>query len=379
MRIAAVEEKLKQLQADQEAISWSGRVELVQNLCGSSNRIRAFHPSILDLLRLLASDPKWEVRKEVADHLHKLGESDFAALASILAHDENAFVKTSAERALARRRKGHAGDAKRAKGLDRMEGELGKLEALHGSKVSSLVRDLAHRLYEGLVGASVHEMRSIVTAMKSNVELLEQAAETDVESVARKVAPRLARQVSFLEQLLSDMRDYTHSPSRSRGTERLQDLVTEALEMVREEFRAKRRDASQISVIQNIPADLMVTVSRVEIVLALRNLLKNAHEAFIIDDTQFSGGEIHLDATGGEDGIRIEIRDNGMGLSEGELEAVCEFIPGRTSKNYLGTGFGLPIAQRNLKANGGDLRIESWEDQGTTVTVWLPMAGENKK
>jgi signal transduction histidine kinase len=72
----------------------------------------------------------------------------------------------------------------------------------------------------------------------------------------------------------------------------------------------------------------------------------------------------------------ITIADNGMGLEAVELEAVRQFIPGKSSKGNLGTGFGLPIARRNIRAHGGDLFIGSEVDVGTRVRVWLPINGK---
>lgn len=374
MRASIIESKLAELRADRESISWSSRIRLVNSLLGDASRVHALSSAASDLLRLLATDPKWEVRKEIADHLPKLGDSDFAGLAAIFTDDDNAFVKGAAERALAGRRKGHLGSIKRAKGLDRMEDELLKVESRHGAKVSSLVRDMAQRLYEGLVGASVHEMRSVVTAMKLDIEQLARIGHSD-ELTTGRIAPRLGKSVEFLEQLLDDMRDYTRAPSRERATERLDDLFRHAMEMVRAEFSARGRDTTPITLLSDIPADLTASVSRIQIVLALRNLLKNAHESFMRDEVSFDHGVVRVSAEGDGESVSISISDNGMGLEENELEALRQFIPGKSSKGNLGTGFGLPIARRNIRSHGGDLFIESEVDFGTRVKVWLPING----
>lgn len=43
-----------------------------------------------------------------------------------------------------------------------------------------------------------------------------------------------------------------------------------------------------------------------------------------------------------------------------------------------GTGFGLPIARRNIAAHGGSLNIDSVENEGTRVTVLLPIEGREE-
>ena len=375
MRAATIKSKLAELQADRESISWPNRIRLVNSLLGDGNRVRTLSSDSTELLRLLAADPKWEVRKEIADHLSKLGNSDFATFAAIFTEDENAFVKAAAERALARRRKGHLGSTRRTKGFDLIERQLQRVETAHGSNVALLVRDMAQQLYEGLVGASVHEMRSVVTAMKLDIEQVARTVNPD-EPTSGRIALRIGKSVEFLEQLLDDMRDYTLAPSRERATERLDDLIRHAMEMVQADFFSKGRDASPVNLESIIPSDLMVRVSRTQIVLALRNLLKNAHESFMLDAFSFDKGVVLVTAECDEESVFIKISDNGMGLEEDELETLRQFIPGRSSKGNLGTGFGLPIARRYIQANGGDLFIDSKVDVGTCVKVCLPINGK---
>lgn len=377
MDTPAIQEMVKRLAADRESVPWSERVFMVRRLLGKSGRVRPLEAPANELLGMFAEDPKWEVRKEVADQMFRLGDSDFACLAAILSRDDNAFVKSAAERAMDRRRSGRNDAAKRVRGLDRIEDELRRIEVRHGEAVANMVRDTAQRLYEGLVGASVHEMRSVVTAMKTNIENMGRCRDDEAGDVARKVAVRLADSVSYLERLLDDMKDYTQETSRERASEPVAELVSEALGMVRAEFSSRRRDASGVEVRVEVPADLIVWVSRMPIVLALRNLLKNAHEAFMVDEVAFASGTVEVVACAKSEGVEIAIRDSGMGMSDDELASVIQFIPGRSSKGSLGTGFGLPIARRHIAAHGGNLEIKSTEDCGTVVTVLLP-TGERR-
>lgn len=372
MQTKTIADRLAKLEADPESIDWTDRVALVDQLLDGSSRARPLGAEARALIGHLAADPKWEVRKAVATNLHRLHENDFATLAAKLTNDDNAYVKTAADRAMAQRRKGHSTASKRTRGLDRNERELKALERKHGIEAAATVRDMAQRMYEGLVGASVHEMRSVITAMKANIENLQRAEASESHEVAQKLCPRLTRSVSFLERLLDDMRAYTQSSPRQRATERVIDLVVEAGEMVQAEFHATGRDYSPVKVEGRIPDQIVCRVARDRMVLALRNLIKNAYDAFMIDVASFSPGTIRMEAIEDETGILITIRDDGMGLSEQELADVRQFVPGKSSKDNLGTGFGLPIARKTIRDHGGDLRIESKEDEGTEVSVWLP-------
>jgi signal transduction histidine kinase len=85
---------------------------------------------------------------------------------------------------------------------------------------------------------------------------------------------------------------------------------------------------------------------------------------------------VKVTAEGYAESVSITISDNGMGLDGDELEALRQFIPGKSSKGNFGTGFGLPIARRNIRAHGGDLFFYSEVDVGTSVRVWLPINGK---
>jgi len=251
MKAATIEAKLNELRANPEAIAWPDRVRLVGSLLGGCNPARPLDGHSAELARLLAADPKWEVRMALANHLHKLSDSDFAAFTAVLSEDNNAFVKSAAERELARRRKGHNGTAKRVRGLSRMEDDLRKLERLHGTKAANMVSEMAHKLYEGLVGASVHEMRSVVTAMKLDIEQLVTDAAT-VPVIAR-IAPRLSTSVAYLERLLDDIKEYTRAPKHDLATESLANLCCDALRMVQAELKSSGRDASPVDVECAVP------------------------------------------------------------------------------------------------------------------------------
>ena len=70
-------------------------------------------------------------------------------------------------------------------------------------------------------------------------------------------------------------------------------------------------------------------------------------------------------------------RDNGKGIIEGEVIGKTLFIPGRRNKSKMhSTGYGLPIARRNIAAHGGSLAIQSGEDKGTVITMTLPEVEE---
>jgi len=84
------------------------------------------------------------------------------------------------------------------------------------------------------------------------------------------------------------------------------------------------------------------------------------------------GGEITLSTRIENDGIAIDVADNGTGIPPGVLPKI--FDPFFTTKEIgKGTGLGLSISYQIIKDHGGRINVESQVGQGTKFTVWLPL------
>ena len=105
--------------------------------------------------------------------------------------------------------------------------------------------------------------------------------------------------------------------------------------------------------------------------LVLRNLIDNA-----LRYTPPSG-RITLRSRVEEEGIALQVEDNGSGVSREHLSRVFERFyrvdPSR-SRAEGGTGLGLAIVRHTVEAHGGRVGIESELGEGTRVTAWFPGA-----
>ena len=93
------------------------------------------------------------------------------------------------------------------------------------------------------------------------------------------------------------------------------------------------------------------------------NLIKNALEAMK------DGGELAITLNADDESVSVAIRDTGAGMPPSALAALFE--PSRTTKQN-GTGLGLMLSRRIVRAHGGDIDVESKEGVGTKFTVTLP-------
>lgn len=368
---------LSRLQVDRAAIPWHQRRDLVQGL---AETMASAPPSesCVALLELLTLDSKPEVRHAVANLLPLLADGLFAKIAAVLGDDSNAFVRKAVQRSLDRRRRGRQEASRKRRNVAEVQGDYAAMERLHGRPAAERARQMCERFAEVLVGTAVHNMRGVLTPMKiSTSAAVKQidAGLVDARSLKETLA-RVSDQVRFMERLLDEMRAYSQPVAAERRRERLADVVGEARHVAAEYLCGSGRDPSPVSVAVSVPENIMVDMTRHQIVVALANILKNAHEAFATEQGGFRPGQIGLEAVLTPEDVRLTLRDNGAGLAEEDLRDLREFVPGRTSKKTYGTGFGLPIARRYVLAHGGSLEIDSQMGSGTTVVITLPLEQE---
>jgi two-component system phosphate regulon sensor histidine kinase PhoR len=106
----------------------------------------------------------------------------------------------------------------------------------------------------------------------------------------------------------------------------------------------------------------------------LQNLLENAIKY------GGDGGVIYIDACkmrrAGVDGVNVSVRDEGVGIPALHIPRLTERfyrVNTRRSREVGGTGLGLAIVKHIVNRHRGQIRIESTEGVGTTVTIWLPI------
>lgn len=365
-------EALARLRTDRDSIAWPERRQIVARIAGPLAEGQAGEP-FRSLLLLLVEDSKWEVRKDVADALTAISDNDLAVLADKLLDDSHAYVRRAAKQSIERRRKAAREAQKRKRGVDLVLALYQELEDEHGLAVAEKARRLSEQLYDTLIVATVHEMRSVLTALKEdNARVIErhEGGQLDASFLRRK-SLKIADRLAFLERLLDDMRNYAQPISCERVAVPVADLLTEARSVVSENLKARNINPQKVALTVAAQADLVVKVSRVHVVRAIVNVLQNAYD-FLPSTGEGPDGQIHIRVAQKAKHVQVVVQDNGEGIPAANLEEVRQCLPGRTSRRHVGTGFGLCNARRFVEAHAGTLRIESKESEGTVVTLTLP-------
>ena len=356
---------LRTLRTDPAAMPWHERFELARQL-GDMLRAGEATRQLVSLVKLLARDAKWEVRAAIADALLFVPDAAFDDLARALAADSNAYVAGAATRAQSRRGTAARNGQRARRTIDEITRMRRAIEMKYGTSASQQAQRMCDRYREILVGSMVHDLLSLHTAIVTDcISLMEEVGRR------RRVPMRLRANLELTERAIRDMRAYTTPVQVERRRECLADLVQTALEVARENARRQRIDPDAVTVELGVAELISVDVSRHLVVIALANVLTNAFESMPVDSRT---GRIQVSAKVASGAVEITIRDNGQGVVGGELMDPSFLLPGRRNKSKpFSTGYGLPIAMRNLAAHGGTLNLKSREHEGTTVTMTLPL------
>ena len=140
----------------------------------------------------------------------------------------------------------------------------------------------------------------------------------------------------------------------------LNEVVQKTLELLEPELE-NRGLVVKCRLARQLP---LTPIDPTQIQQVLVNLIKNAMQAMT------KGGTLTLQTGEGSDGVWVSVTDTGGGIPEEQLNRIFE--PFYTTKKK-GSGLGLMIVQRIVRAHGGRIELESQVGRGTTFRIWLPL------
>lgn len=109
------------------------------------------------------------------------------------------------------------------------------------------------------------------------------------------------------------------------------------------------------------------------LVTILGNFIENALEAITEDNKDEKVVIIRTEED--EKNIKIEVKDNGIGIDEKNLQKIFEY--GYTTK-ATGNGIGLFLVKERVESQGGEMKVISKLGQGTKISVLIPKEDKNE-
>ncbi len=251
---------------------------------------------------------------------------------------------------LSRRLKIHADD------------EVGQLATRFNAMLDRLESSRAEldesvRAQRQLIADASHELRTPVTSLRTNIEVLLAGGELREEDRRRLLAD-VVEQSEELSTLVSDLIELARGDQPSENTEdvRLDRVVEESV------IRA-RRNAPGLNFVERLEPMILEGVPD-RLGRAVNNLLDNAarHSP--------PGGTVEIDV----DGEGVRVRDHGSGVAEADLPHVFDrFYRGSSVRGQLGSGLGLSIVRQVTEQHGGKVSVHSADDGGAVFIMNLPV------
>ncbi len=244
------------------------------------------------------------------------------------------------------------------------EDEIGRLASSFNAMLDALERsvsalDESVHAQRQLVADASHELRTPVTSLRTNIEILQQqSSQINPEDQERLLAD-VVEQLEELTLLIGDLIDLARGEEPSADSEdvRLDQLVAEVVE------RARRHAPATPLHVQLLPTILSGVPARLE--RAVSNLIDNA--------VKYSppGEPVEVALRGSS----LTVRDHGPGISDEDLPHVFDrFYRGAEARGRSGSGLGLAIVRQVAQQHGGSVTVERAPGGGTLMRLQLPGA-----
>ena len=201
-----------------------------------------------------------------------------------------------------------------------------------------------------------HEIKNPLASMTGSIQLLNR--KVDMAPVTDKLMQIVLREADRLNALVNDFLLFARPTSGKVEPVELGPTIGETLEL----YEKDPMCLSRIRVTKDLPADVWTQMDPKHLRQILWNLLLNAAQAIN------GNGTVHVSCESSDGMVRIEITDNGCGMSEETQKQV--FNPFFTTRAQ-GTGLGLSIVHRLLESYGGRIDVRSTEGQGTLFLLYL--------
>jgi CheY-like chemotaxis protein/two-component sensor histidine kinase len=238
------------------------------------------------------------------------------------------------------------------------------------------LRDRDERLesLKAVIGKLAHDFNNFLVPLLGYVTLIrEEISEASTANEYAKTMESAARKTEgFLDSILMGVR-----PQRRFNPRDIDFAVV--VETALQTFEQSLSGSAQIHLERSLaPIELFADEAQWQ--TALGHLLSNARFALA------TGGALRVSLTKEEisqeqserlnvfpgEGVKLVVSDNGFGMNETTRRRAFEpFFTTRTGSHA--PGLGLTVVHSVTQLHGGQILLESAEDAGTTVTIWLPI------
>ncbi len=241
------------------------------------------------------------------------------------------------------------------------EDEIGRLATSFNAMLDALERsmnalDASVDAQRQLVADASHELRTPVTSLRTNIELLQQQGPQMDSTEHRRLLDEVVEQIEDLTRLINDLIDL------ARGEEPNADVEDVRLDLLVGEVVQRAQSAS--------PSTPLVTALHPALVAGVPARLERAVSNLVDNAVKYSppGAPVEV-ALHGRD---LTVRDHGPGISPEDLPHIFDrFYRGAEARGRSGSGLGLAITRQVAAQQGGTVTAEPAPGGGTLMRLRL--------
>lgn len=228
-----------------------------------------------------------------------------------------------------------------------------------------------HEVRRDFVANISHELKTPIGALSLLSEAVLSAAD-EPESVikfATRMQLEAKRLTDLVQEIINLSRLQDSDPLQVANENLIADIVNEAIDLVKTTSEAKGISVSA----KDIP-EVVVLGDSEQLIMAIHNLLENAIN-YSPENTKVS-----VSSTVSDDIVEIIVADQGIGIPEEAQDRIFERFyrvdPAR-SRETGGTGLGLSIVKHVASNHGGEVKVWSSPNVGSSFALRLPIYTPN--
>jgi two-component system NtrC family sensor kinase len=211
-----------------------------------------------------------------------------------------------------------------------------------------------------LTSQIAHELNNPIYGIMNTLELLK--TEIPPENKRRKILDLSLSEIQRLSEMLRNMLSFSKPEEEARKKIDLNNLLEGILLMMEKQMR----EANVKIVTQFDPEIPEILASTNQMRQVFLNMFKNAKEAMP------KGGTLTVKTETESNNVLVRIEDTGTGIPEEIRSKIFEAFF-TTKQKVKGVGLGLSVCYGIIKDHGGEIRVDSEENKGTTFTISLPL------
>jgi PAS domain S-box-containing protein len=348
-----------------------------------NGRILYFNEAVTELIGLKANDAEG---RPIADYLPELDwpkifRTNTLRGQRVIRHEfEVSFPRPRYLRFYAAPLDGAAGSSAGMALIlhDATEARQQTFEAIESERIQALTllaASVAHEIGNPLNALHIHlqlmerqikKLKSLPVGSSAMGRRMERSPANNVANETADIAQKLEQylgvakgEIDRLDVIITQFLQAIRPSTPQLKPSSLNDIAQRTLVLLRPELDNRGLTVKELFA-RRLP-DAPLDSAQVQQVLV--NLIKNAMQAMT------KGGVLTIQTGEGGDGVWISVADTGGGIPEEQINRI--FDPFFTTKKK-GTGLGLMIVQRIVRAHGGRIELESNVGRGTTFRIWFP-------